>query len=139
MSGAAYEPELNLIIEIFVATAITLVFVISAMLTLRERHRDMSAWHVYLGAGIYGAIFGAIIGFVIVPLRAALIDGNLPPQTAGMFGFAALLLIIALRRGALARLPFLGPQVKAFRRASLRRQIEAAQNQLDKLTPTEIG
>ena len=105
------------------------------MLTLKERHRDAAAWHVYLGAAIYGAIFGAIIGFIVVPLRMTLMNGDLPPQTAGVSGFGALALIIALRRGLLARLPFLGPQVKAYRRASLRRQIEAAQKQLEKLTP----
>ena len=39
-------------------------------------------WHVYLGAAIYGAIFGAIIGFIIVPLRMALMSGELPPGMA---------------------------------------------------------
>jgi hypothetical protein len=42
--------------------------------------------------------------------------------------------MIALRRGVLARLPFLGPQVKAYRRAVLRKQIETAQKQLESLT-----
>ena len=132
-----YPAEATFYIEAGVAIFIMGVFVVSAMATLRDRHRDMSAWHVYLGAAIYGAIFGAIIGFVIVPLRIALMSGELPPGMAGYSGFGALVLIIALRRGLLARLPFLGPQVKAFRRASLRRQIEGAQQQLDKLTPAE--
>ncbi|PQA89483.1 hypothetical protein [Hyphococcus luteus] len=134
-SAAPYPSDLNLYIEAFVALFITGVFVVSAMLTLRDRHRDRSAWHVYLGAAIYGALFGAIIGFIIVPLRMALMNGDMPTGMAGYSGLGALVLIIALRRGLIARLPFLGPQVKAYRRASLRRQIEAAQKQLDKLTP----
>lgn len=122
-------------IEGAVAVMIMVVFVISAMISLRQRHRDTSAWHVNRGAAIYGAIFGAIIGFVIVPMRMMLTEGALPPTTAGAYGMGALFLVIALRRGVLARLPFLGPQVKAYRRASLRRSIEMSQKQLDKLTP----
>jgi uncharacterized membrane protein len=133
--SVAYPADLNLYIEGFVAVFIMLVFAVSAMVSLKERHRDVAAWHVYLGAAIYGAIFGAIIGFVIVPLRTTLMNGDLPPQTAGVSAFGGLALIIALRRGLVARLPFLGPQVRAFRRASLRRQIESAQKQLEKLTP----
>ena len=138
MNGAAaYQPEISLYIEFAVALIITLVFVFSSIFTLRSRHCDMSAWHVHLGAAIYGVIFGAVIGFIIVPLRVALMGGEMPPETAGLSGAGALILIIALRRGLLARLPFLGPQVKAYRRASLRRQIEGAQKQLDKLTPEQ--
>ncbi|MCK5746644.1 MAG: hypothetical protein KAH44_10525 [Oricola sp.] len=133
--NAIYPADLNLYIEALVALFIAGVFVVSAVLTLKERHRDVPAWHVWLGAAIYGAIFGAIIGFIIVPLRMGLMNGDMPPGMAGYSGLGALVLIIALRRGIVARLPFLGPQVKAFRRASLRRQIETAQKQLDKLTP----
>ena len=133
--NAIYPAALNLYIEGAVALVIMVVFVISAMFTLRARHRDRAAWHVFAGAAIYGAIFGAIIGFIIVPLRMGLMQGDLPSGMAGYSGIGALVLIIALRRGLIARLPFLGPQVKAFRRASLRRQIEGAQKQLDKLIP----
>lgn len=135
-SYSAYPAEISLYIEIAVAAFITLIFVIASLVTLRARHRDTSAWHVHLGAAIYGVIFGAVIGFIIVPLRMALLGGEMPAETAGLSGAGALILIIALRRGLLARLPFLGPQVKAYRRASLRRQIESAQKQLDKLTPS---
>lgn len=135
-SYSAYPAEISLYIEIAVAAFITLIFVIASLVTLRARHRDVSAWHVHLGAAIYGVIFGAVIGFIIVPLRMALLGGEMPAETAGLSGAGALILIIALRRGLLARLPFLGPQVRAYRRASLRRQIEGAQKQLDKLTPS---
>ncbi|MEZ5891776.1 MAG: hypothetical protein R3C58_01310 [Parvularculaceae bacterium] len=130
----AYQSQVNFYIEAFAAAAVMIVFVVVSMATLRERHRDTPAWHVNLGAAIYGAILGVVIGFVIVPLRMSLTQGTMPPQTAGVSTFAALALVIALRRGLIAQLPFLGPQVKAYRRASLRRQIEIAQKQLDKLT-----
>lgn len=134
-SHAAVPPGMNYYIEGGVAVVILLFFVISSLSSLKERHRDTPAWHVHLGAAIYGAIFGAIIGFVIVPLRMVLMEGELPPQTAAYSGLGLFALIIALRRGLIGRLPFLGPQVKAYRRASLRRQIEVAHKQLDRLTP----
>ena len=135
--AAAYPAEMNLYIEGFVALSIMAFFVIGSMLALKERHRDVPAWHVHVGAAIYGAIFGLIIGFIIVPLRMGLMRGDLPAGMAGYAGLGALVLIIALRRGFLTRLPFLGPQVKAYRRAALRRSIEASQKELDKLTPKQ--
>jgi len=132
--SAAYPTGMNLYIETAVAVTIMAVFVVMSLAGLKERHRDTAAWHVHFGAAIYGAVFGAIIGFVIVPMRMVLMQGELPPQMMGLSGFGMLALIIALRRGLIGRLPFLGPQVKAYRRASLRRQIENAQKQLDKLT-----
>lgn len=133
--SSAYPTGMSLYIEISVAVMITAVFLISSLLSLKERHRDASAWHVHVGAVIYGAVFGLVVGFVIVPLRIVLMQGELPPQTVALSGFGFLFIVIALRRGLIGRLPFLGPQVKAYRRAALRRTIEAAQKQLDKLTP----
>ena len=129
------ELSMSLYVELAVALVVTAVFTLMAVLNIRERHRDVEAWHVTLGAAIYGAVFGAVVGFVIVPLRALLIDGSLPPQTAAGAGFGFLAIMIALRSGIISRLPFLGPQVKAYRRAVLRRSIEKAQAQLARLTP----
>ncbi len=112
-----------------------LAFTAFAALTIKERHRDVEAWHVVVGAAIYGALFGAVIGFVIVPLRALLIDGSRPPTDAAVGGLSFLAIMIALRSGIIMRLPFLGPQVKAWRRAALRRAVETATKQIDKLTP----
>lgn len=125
---------MNLYIEGTVAFFIMIFFVIMSMATLRERHRDTAAWHVHLGAAIYGAVFGLVIGFVIVPLRMVLMSGELPPEMMSFSALGLLVVVIALRRGVIGQLPFLGPQVKAYRRASLRRAIEASQKQLDKLT-----
>ncbi|MEE2692424.1 MAG: hypothetical protein VX640_12870 [Pseudomonadota bacterium] len=130
-----YGGGLNYYVEGFIALFIMLMFLLTAMMTLRKRHRDTAAWHVNLGAAIYGALFGTVVGFIIVPLRMVFVNGAVDPQTAAYSGFGFLAIMIALRRGMLARLPFLGPQVKAYRRASLRRAIEIAQQQLDQLTP----
>lgn len=125
--------SLNFFVELSVALIVVVAFVLIAALTIKERHRDVEQWHVLVGAGIYGALFGAVIGFVIVPLRALVTDTSLPPQYAALGGLSFVAIMIALRSGIIMRLPFLGPQVKAWRRASLRRAIEKATKQIDKL------
>jgi len=127
------ELSLNFFVELGVGIVVMLVFVALAALTIKERHRDVERWHVLVGAGIYGALFGAVIGFVIVPLRAIVTDTSLPPQYAAFGGLSFLAIMIALRSGLIMRLPFLGPQVKAWRRAALRRAIENAQEQIGRL------
>ena len=124
---------MNFWVEAAVAAVVSIAFVLTSIFSHRERHRDVEAWHIHVGAAIYGAIFGAVIGFVIVPLRVFLTDASLPPQYAAVSGFSVLFIMIALRRGLIGRLPFLGPQVRAYRRAGLRRTIENAQKQLDGL------
>lgn len=123
-------------IETTIAMVVTLSFFVMSFATLRERHKDGDGWHVHVGALIYGALFGAIVGFVLAPVRIALVSGQLPASMAAPYGVGFLVIMIAMRRGLLARLPFLGPQVRAYRRASLRRAIEVAQKQLDKLGPS---
>lgn len=129
------ELSMNYWVEAAVAAVVAVVFVLNSLLTIKAPYRDVEAWHVHVGAAIYGAIFGAVIGFVIVPLRVWLTDASLPPQYAAVSGFSVLFIMIALRRGLIGRLPFLGPQVKAYRRALLRKTIDAAQKQLAKMTP----
>ncbi len=123
----------NVFVELGVTLIVTLAFTAFAALSIKERHRDVARWHVIAGAAIYGALFGAVIGFVIVPLRALLIDGSQPPQAAAAGGMTFIAIMIALRSGLIMRLPFLGPQVKAWRRAALRRSVENATKQIDKL------
>lgn len=117
---------LNYMVETVIALCIAGAFVLFSMMTIKERHRDAASWHVTLGAAIYGALVGAIIGFVIVPLRLVLMSGEVSPQTAAYSGIGFLAVMISIRRGLVGRLPFLGPQVKAYRRAMLRKTIETA-------------
>ncbi len=125
----------NIFVELGVALIVMLAFTAFAALTIKERHRDVAAWHVIARAAIHGAIFGAVIGFVIVPLRALLIDGSRPPRDALLGRLSFIAIMIALRSGLIMRLPFLGPQVKAWRRAALRRAVENASKQIEKLSP----
>jgi len=132
VNEAGGEP--NLYVEGVIALVVAAAFVLFAMTLIKERHRDVAQWHVAVGAAIYGAVIGIVVGFVIVPLRMVLMNGHVTPQTAALSGLGLVSFTMALRRGLIGRLPFLGPQVKAYRRALLRRTIEAAQKQLDKLT-----
>lgn len=130
--------ELSTVIELAVAATIAAVFVLAAAATLRDRHRQGDGWHVYVGAAIYGLIFGTIVGFVLVPIRISMLSGEVPTNMMGPMGAGVLFVVIALRRGWIGKLPFLGPQVRAYRRATLRRIIEVSQKQLDKLTPQTL-
>jgi hypothetical protein len=133
------ELSLDVRIELAVAVAVVIVFLIASLINARARHLDVAPWHVHLGAAIYGVLIGAVIGFVVVPLRAVLMNGELAPHNAALSGFGVLAIMISIRRGLIGRLPFLGPQVRAFRRANLRRTIETAQKQLDQLTAKDAG
>lgn len=133
------ELSKNFFVELTVAAIVMIVFIALAAFTIKERHRDVEAWHVVVGAAIYGALFGAVIGFVIVPLRALVTDTSLPPQMALMGGLSFIAIMIALRSGVIMHLPFLGPQVKAWRRAALRRAIEHANRQIERLGPPSAG
>lgn len=127
------ELSLDFRVELSVAATVVVVFILTSLMRNKARFCDVAPWHVHAGAAIYGALVGAVIGFVIVPLRVVLMNGDLPPQYAAGSGFAVLAIMISIRRGLIGRLPFLGPQVRAFRRASLRRAIETANKQLSKL------
>ncbi len=132
-----FAENVNLYIEIAAAIVIAMTFLVSAMINLRKRHRDVAAWHVWLGALVYGALFGMLIGFVVMPLRFFLTDGSVPPEQAGYAGLGLFAVLLVLRQGVLSRVPLLGPQVRAYRRASLRRSIEQAEKQIKKLSPKE--
>ncbi|MEO1014471.1 MAG: hypothetical protein AAFX08_04705 [Pseudomonadota bacterium] len=119
--------------EAAVVGFIIAVFVAFAAATLKARHRDGGTAQVLVGAAIYGCVVGLVIAFVILPLRVTLIDGDVPPQVAAFGGVGVFVTMFSLRRGLVGRLPLLGPQVKAFRRAQLRRTIETAQKDLSKL------
>ena len=119
--------------EAAVVAFIVSVFVIYALATLRARHRDEAKWHIGVGAAVYGFIIGLIIAFVILPMRTRLIDGETPPEVAAVSGVMVFLVMFSMRRGLIGRLPFLGAQLKSYRRAQLRKTIETAEAQLDKL------
>lgn len=139
MNSAAIPGGIMLGVEAGIALAITLVMILFAALAIRPQHRDCARWHVLVGAGIQGAVYGVIVGFFIMPLRFALIEGSVPAGLTGPSFAIAVGVMIALRRGLFSHLPFLGPQIRAYRRAMLRRTIETSERQLSKLTTEAAG
>ena len=139
MNSPAIPDGIMLGVEVGIALAITLAMILFAALAIRPQHRDCAQWHVLVGAAIQGAVYGVIVGFFIMPLRFALIEGAVPPGLTGPSLAIAVGVMIALRRGLFSHLPFLGPQIRAYRRAMLRRTIETSERQLDKLTANATG
>ena len=127
----------QLILEASVAVLVMAAFVVTSFFNLKERHRDASAWHVHIGAAVYGAVFGLVLGFGVLPFRLMIMEGELPEGVAAGSGVAIIAVMIALRRGLIGRLPFLGTQLKAYRRALLRKSIEDSEKQLARLTPAD--
>lgn len=128
-------------IEAGVVVAFALIFLLSALLTFKPEHVEHHPMRVYIGAVLQGLILGALIGFVILPVRLAFFvpDPDLIPQAPPQRGLAslsllpALLLLIVIRRGLLARAPFIGPYLRAYRRAALKHQIDGAKRALTRL------
>ncbi|MBI1392183.1 MAG: hypothetical protein GC152_05505 [Alphaproteobacteria bacterium] len=120
--------------EAMVVAFIVCAFVAWAAATLKARHRDVGVAATLIGASVYGAVVGAVIAFLVLPLRVTLINGDLPEWMAAVGGIGVFLTMFSLRRGLVGRLPFLGPHVRAYRRAQLRRTIETAEKDLRKLT-----
>lgn len=125
--------------EAAVVGFIVAVFVGYAAATLRKSRGEAPMRRVLVGAGAYGAVVGAVIAFVILPLRLVLIAGDAPDWIAAVGGVGVFLTMFSLRRGLVGRLPFLGGHVRAYRRAQLRRTIAVAEKDLRKLTDPDLG
>ncbi len=125
-------------IEAGVAGVIAAMFVISAMLMFKPEHVEHHPARVYIGAALQGLIIGGLVGFVIVPLRLALVAPDVG-VTAPRGGLASLAIapvfvfLIIVRRGLLARAPLIGPYLRAYRRAALKHQIDGAGKALARL------
>jgi hypothetical protein len=128
-------------IEASVVVAFALIFLLSALFTFKPEHVEHHPTRVYIGAVLQGLILGGLIGFVILPVRLAFFvpDADLVPQAPPQRGLAslsllpALLMLIVIRRGLLARAPFIGAYLRAYRRASLKYQIDGAKRALTRL------
>ncbi|MDX2277068.1 MAG: hypothetical protein NW206_16600 [Hyphomonadaceae bacterium] len=128
-------------IEAAVAPVMALLFLLSAMIMFKPEHVEHHPTRVYIGATLQGFILGLLIGFVILPLRLTFFvpDADLIPATPPQRGLAslsflpALLLLIVIRRGLLARAPLIGPYLRAYRRAALKHQIDGARRALTRL------
>jgi hypothetical protein len=129
-------------IEIGVVLVITAAFVLSTLL-FKPEHVEHHPARVRKGAAIQGLIIGLMIGFLILPLRVAffvpdagLIADAPPAPRGGMISLSFLPIIamlIVVRRGLLARAPFIGKYLRAYRKAMLKWQIDGAQKVLIRL------
>ncbi|MEM9168689.1 MAG: hypothetical protein AAGC56_03460 [Pseudomonadota bacterium] len=125
--------------DVAVIGFIVIVFIAYAGATLKDRHKDGAGGNVIAGAGVYGAVIGLVIAFVILPLRVYLISSETRPEIAALAGVGVFLTMFSLRRGLVGRLPFLGAHLRAFRRANLRKTIEGARAELGKLESRTSG
>ena len=97
-------------IEGLVALIITLAFFVTSFFIFKPEHVAHAPARVRAGAALQGLLIGLLIGFVIVPLRFAMIEleGGPPPREqawASLSVLPAVLLLILIRRGALLRSP----------------------------------
>ena len=137
-------PHIMSWIELSVAGIITAMFVLSALFLFKDEHVEHHPTRVYIGAALQGLIIGVLVGFVILPLRFAFFvpDPSLapyappPPPRGGMASLSilpAVVLLMVVRRGLLARAPLIGPYLRAYRRAALKWQIDSAGRALSRL------
>ena len=129
-------------IEGAVALIIALAFFLYATFALKPQHVAHHPMRVRLGAAIQGLTLGLLIGFVMVPLRMQVMrfGGGVPPVGGGaayLSYLPAFVLYIVVRRGALLKAPIVSTYLRAYRRATLLKQVEDAQKNLSKLDVIE--
>ncbi len=138
MNEAEATTSLMLWIEAVAAIVITAGFVLHSFLAFKPHHVEHHPGRVRIGAGIQGLTIGALIGFVIVPLRMQVMNASAEASAWSSLSFLpALLLLILIRRGALLRAPILSPFLRAYRRASLLKARDDAEKQLARLDVLE--
>ena len=130
-------------IEGGVTVGFPLLFFLFAFFIFRPEHVEHHPNRVYIGAALQGLIIGVLVAFFILPLRFALFvpdagivaDAPKPPPKglASLSILPALLLLLVVRRGFLARVPLIGPFIRAYRRAGLKHQIDGARRTLLRL------
>jgi hypothetical protein len=139
LNSAEHGP-LMLWIEGVMAVMIAAAFVLHAFFAFKPEHVEHHPARVRIGAAIQGLTIGLLIGFVVVPLRMQYMD-VLDPRTAPGLSTAsflpALILLIAVRRGALLKAPVLSTYLRAYRRASLLKARDDANKALGRLDEIE--
>ena len=129
-------------IEGAVALVIMLAFVGHAFFAFKPEHVEHHPARVRIGAAIQGLTVGLLIGFVMVPLRMQYMDvrgfdPGLSPGMSSLSFLPAILLLIAVRRGALLNAPVLKTYLRAYRRATLLKARDDADKALAKLDEIE--
>lgn len=137
---SAEHAPLMLWIEAVIALAIAGAFVLHALFAFKAEHVEHHPARVRIGAAIQGLAIGLTIGFVVVPLRMQYLDVLDPRSAPGLSTLSfvpALLMLIAIRRGALLKAPLLSKYLRAYRRAGLLKARDDANKALAKLDEVE--
>ncbi|MBY0564448.1 MAG: hypothetical protein K2P58_09700 [Hyphomonadaceae bacterium] len=138
MNGA--HTPLMLWIEAVVALVIMLAFVLHCVVAFKPQHVEHHPARVRIGAAIQGLTIGLLIGFVVAPLRMQymdVIDARSAPGLSTLSFVPALIMLIAIRRGALLKVPVLRKYLRAYRRAGLLKARDDADKALAKLDQIE--
>lgn len=136
----AEHAPLMLWIEGVVALVIALAFLLHAFFAFKPEHVEHHPARVRIGAAIQGLAIGLMIGFVVVPLRMQYMDVIDPRSAPGLSTLSfvpAVLMLIAVRRGALLKAPVLKTYLRAYRRATLLKARDDADKALAKLDVIE--
>lgn len=91
-----------------------------------------------IGAAIYALALACVVGFLLVPLRVAMLDQSAVSSMPAWLPGVAVASFIFLRVGGLRRVPGLSLVMRAHRKAMLRRTIAKSQERLDKLEAMAI-
>ncbi|MGV6801474.1 MAG: hypothetical protein ACWA5L_06080 [bacterium] len=122
-------------VEVIVSLMIMAIIFGLALIQLRERHFAGKRLQAYLGAILFGLMFGGIVGFILTPLNMSRMHGDLSmedPEYLERYFPALFLFLLVIRTQLTTRLPLIGGMVRAYRAANLRRTIEKSEAQLEK-------
>lgn len=141
------HPHILSWLEPTVAGGFMLLFVLFAALFFKPEHVEHHPTRVLIGAALQGAIIGVLVAFVILPFRISFFvpdpslfpDAPTPPKgVASIAILPAFVLLLVIRRGLLARAPFIGRYLRAYRRAALKHQIDGAKKALARLEAIDV-
>ncbi|MEO1658688.1 MAG: hypothetical protein AAFR65_13320 [Pseudomonadota bacterium] len=117
-----------LVVQAAALAVILSLFVGTAFFQLKPEHLIGRKSVAVLGAGLFGLMFGLVVVTAILPFRVEGQGDDAPPWLPALaFAF------FVLRSDRIAMLPLIGPPLRAYRAASLRRTITQSRQRLDKL------
>jgi hypothetical protein len=123
-------------IEAAAVTVILSLFLFQAFFLFKPEHVEHNPTRARIGALLQGTIVGGLVGLVVLPLRISVLVPEIPgpPQAVASTAILpAFALLLVIRRGLLARAPFIGRYLRAYRRAALKHQIDLAHTRLARL------